>query len=443
MDAIFELYTCAQHVYMSDVPVTGRGACLFSMRSSHDLNMSFIVIYFLVKVVLFSIVTMEEQETSPSENDQVRKVISLPIPKDVGTDYNLERWWKGWQGDLERIKMHFESYIINRRAAGLEDPALIDNFLQHPVIRRVLPVVRMSVKPFVVNTKDNTIVVINCLGNIEHLKLARVLTSGELLMYYFVTAEYFFKQVLEQERRTGKMSGVTLIYDLFGLKVLDYLNPFSAIMQIFALGSTVIQEYYCELLTNLFIINPGPFVKFAFTLVKSLLVPRTLQKVRVLSGDSWKSKLCEYVSADALPVQFGGTWTEIQEGIDPLTCCTVNTPIQESLYFQPKQVKEYHTVHLKPRKLYEVDVQVQAGSTLFWQFFCTGKFTFTIIYKNNDGDDQPELMLPRLVMITPLGSEMPEEGTLLCKRTGIYTMEFASVGNSYFSTRLDYAYQVE
>ncbi|KRX40772.1 CRAL-TRIO domain-containing protein C34C12.6 [Trichinella murrelli] len=396
---MLELYTCAQHVYMSDVSVTGRGAVILTVK-----------------------ITMEEQETPPSENDQVRKVISLPIPKDVGTDYNLERWWKGWQGDLERIKMHFESYIINRRAAGLEDPALIDNFLQHPVIRRVLPVVRMSVKPFVVNTKDNTIVVINCLGNIEHLKLARVLTSGELLMYYFVTAEYFFKQVLEQERRTGKMSGVTLIYDLFGLKVLDYLNPFSAIMQIFALGSTVIQEYYCELLTNLFIINPGPFVKFAFTLVKSLLVPRTLQKVRVLSGDSWKSKLCEYVSADALPVQFGGTWTEIQEGIDPLTCCTVNTPIQESLYFQPKQV--------------------QAGSTLFWQFFCTGKFTFTIIYKNNDGDDQPELMLPRLVMITPLGSEMPEEGTLLCKRTGIYTMEFASVGNSYFSTRLDYAYQM-
>ncbi|KHJ42785.1 CRAL/TRIO domain protein [Trichuris suis] len=364
----------------------------------------------------------------------------IDLPDELNTEINLNRWLTGWQCDVEKIRPVLQSYVENRRAAGFDDPQFLKNFTENQYIKKVLPLTSISTTPMVVNEKDNSIVVINRLGGVDHHKVTLATTPRELLMFYFTIAEYFYQQVLEQEKRSGKPSGITLIYDYEGFNLLEYANPRSPTMQLFSLGAMLLQDYYCELLTAFYLVNASSWIKVILGIAKKLLHPRTLGKVHFITGDHMKEELPKRISLNALPVEYGGNWTECGPNVDPRTCCSVNKPITDELYFKPSIFPNKSRVWIPPNKKYCAVVTVtKGGCTLKWQFFVSSAVSFAVSYK--DGEES-RLLLPRLVICTPHGEKLPEEGSIFCDGTGKYALEFWNVSSTFFSLRLDLAYSL-
>uniref|UniRef100_A0A5S6Q192 CRAL-TRIO domain-containing protein n=1 Tax=Trichuris muris TaxID=70415 RepID=A0A5S6Q192_TRIMR len=269
-----------------------------------------------------------------------------------------------------------------------------------------------------------------------HVTLAT--TPRELLMFYFTIAEYFYQQVLEQEKRTGKPSGITLIYDYEGFNLLEYANPRSPAMQLFSLGTMLLQDYYCELLTAFYLVNATSWMKTVLGVAKTLLHPRTLAKVHLITGEHLRDELPKRISLNALPIKYGGNWREERSNVDPTSCCYINKPITDELYVKPSKLPNRFRIWVPPSKEHSTLITIaKGGYTLKWQFSVSSAVRFAVSYREGD---ESELLLPRLVICTPHGERLPEEGSVVCNRPGVYVLEFGNVSSTFFSLRLDFAY---
>uniref|UniRef100_A0A5S6Q8V3 CRAL-TRIO domain-containing protein n=1 Tax=Trichuris muris TaxID=70415 RepID=A0A5S6Q8V3_TRIMR len=382
------------------------------------------------------------QEAEQKEIDQFETTVGVRLPADMRTVHNVRRWLNGWQGDAKKIQLLLRGYLLNRRAAALEDPNLIEHYQQNVHVRKVLPYIRMSTRPMVINEMDNTVVIVNQLGGIDYHRLPKVVSVRDLLMFYFVTAEYAMKQVLLQERRSGQTSGLTLIYDFGGFQVKDYLNPYSPIMQTFALGAKMMQDYYCDLLTGLYLLNTGAVVKTVLLLAKTVLVPRTLNKLHIIHGDNGiRNLLRSNVSANSLPLAFGGTWTESDPAVGASSCCTLCRPLAQAPHYKVKHLRNTSAVTLRPSNLHTKRIGIKKGQRLLWSFATTGKVEFSV-YKS-DSENESTLLVPRMVLCTPLGMAFPDQGNVTCEQTGEYAIEFRNVHSSFHVVKVHYSWAVE
>ncbi|CDW57957.1 CRAL TRIO domain containing protein [Trichuris trichiura] len=382
-----------------------------------------------------------QKDAEEEEINEFEAKIGICLPADMRTVHNIRRWLDGWQRDARKIRKLLHSYMLNRKAAALEDPNLIEQYQQNIYVQKVLPYIRMSTRPMVINEVDNTVVIVNQLGGIDYHRFSKVISVRDLLMFYFVTAEYALKQVLLQEKRTGQSSGLTLIYDFNGFQVKDYLNPYSPIMQTFALGAKMLQEYYCELLNGLYVLNAGAVFKTVLLIAKTVLVPRTFNKMHIIHGSSGLQNLLMKISANALPLAYGGTWTETNPLLNVSSCCTLCKPLAQAPHYKAKRLPNSSAVTIKPSNLHIRRVKINKGQRLLWCFASTGKLEFSI-YKS-DKENELILIVPRMVLCTPLGMEFPDQGNVMCEQAGEYAIEFRNVHTSFFVIKVHYSWAVE
>ncbi|VDP27824.1 unnamed protein product [Soboliphyme baturini] len=201
---------------------------------------------------------------------ELKQILGDSLPADLNTDLNLKRWLNGYL---------LLTYAVNRRVAGLDSPSLLENVYENVYVKKLLVHLQISLKSMVVNEYDNSIVVVCLIDSVSYHDLARVVTPSEMLMYYFALTEYFFKQVLAREKATGRRSGLTFVFDVANFHVVDYVNPRSRFMQLFSLCASVIQDYYCDVLQRLCLLNCGYLLKAVLQLAKLVLVPLAFEKV--------------------------------------------------------------------------------------------------------------------------------------------------------------------
>ncbi|GJJ15655.1 hypothetical protein Clacol_009933 [Clathrus columnatus] len=73
-------------------------------------------------------------------------------------------------------------------------------------------------------------------------------------------------------------------------------------------GFQIAQDYYPEAMARLAIINAPASFTIIWAAVKPWLAPETIEKVVIL-GEDYKKYLLEYIDAENLPAEFGGTCT--------------------------------------------------------------------------------------------------------------------------------------
>ncbi|KRY19585.1 CRAL-TRIO domain-containing protein C34C12.6 [Trichinella patagoniensis] len=413
---------------------------------------------------------MTERNNEPKSVSDVvldfEQHIGIKLPEYFRTEFYVNRWRTGWKNDWNHIKQLIKSYLTNRTAAGLDDPELIEKWIELPCVARMLPYMRMSIRPMQINRTDNSITVIIMLGNIQFNKLPFVATSRDLTMFYFATGEYILRQVLQQERLTNVQSGVTLVYDLSGLNVMDYANPYSPIMQMFSVGAALIQEYYCDLLNGLYLLNAGTFVKVAVQIMKRVLVPRTLGKisgrvvvhllvilitigsisipvgVHIISGNETSCKLLQKVSKNVVPVAFGGEWTETNPQVHRTNCCTLNKTLPDSPLRKVLSLPDRTLISIKAQNDHSIIIKTEAKQTILWQLVTSGKIEFSIVHQLGDSTDDEDVVyvIPRLKIVTPLGSAMPDHGKVELNHPGQCIFYFRNVSSTFFRVRIDFAY---
>ena len=67
-----------------------------------------------------------------------------------------------------------------------------------------------------------------------------------------------------------------------------------------------LEAYYPETLRRAFLINAPLYARIGWAIVKTFMDPVTVSKVVIL-GTDYRGTLLEYIDADQLPVEFGGT----------------------------------------------------------------------------------------------------------------------------------------
>jgi hypothetical protein len=139
-------------------------------------------------------------------------------------------------------------------------------------------------------------------GSIDWPTVVNYLTNDELLYIHVWQFELAARKAEESSRKLGKqVETFTSIIDLTDLnlghrKGLDYTRAFS----------TLDQLYYPERMGRLFIVNAPRLFPFFWNICKKWIHPNTAAKIEVLGAD-FAEKLLEYIPADTLPEEYGGT----------------------------------------------------------------------------------------------------------------------------------------
>ncbi|CDW54099.1 CRAL TRIO domain containing protein [Trichuris trichiura] len=381
-------------------------------------------------------------EEGDEEINVFEAILGFKLPESLRTVHNVRRWTRLGNSDEESIKSFVSRYLEYRNAIGTENVDLLRTFMSNENVDCVIQYIRLSVKPMVVNTVDNSVVLICQPDKTDYHALASVITCRQLSMFYATLGEYFLQQVMTQEERSGKESGVTVIYDLEDFRITDYLNPYSPIIQMFRIGIALLQEYYIELLRNLIIVNSGSVVRVFLQLAKVFLLPKAFEKIQIISDRDMKESLLGSVSSDALPSLYGGSWKELDvENVNPLSCCTINRPIPEAA--ASCDIQAASRFSLGAGKTYSAKISATEGQTLRWIFKTSGKTEFAVTFTDPKGNGEVKLLIPRLCIVTPLPDKAPEVGSIHCKESGVYSLEFRNLKSTFFSVKISYGWVLE
>ena len=108
-----------------------------------------------------------------------------------------------------------------------------------------------------------------------------------------------------RERNGGRrVTGIVVIMDCEGL---GYGSLYKPALELLKVCSAQDAAHYPEGLHHLFVVNCPSMVTFAWSIVKGWVEPRVQKKLEFLGPDKTKAKLLEWIDAENLPEQLGGT----------------------------------------------------------------------------------------------------------------------------------------
>lgn len=132
--------------------------------------------------------------------------------------------------------------------------------------------------------------------------LSHGVTEQDAVMHNILMQEFLWKVIDPRPFPEGVM---LKIYDIKGISMSDVSGDVFNYMK--QLGE-VVAEYNPERIYQVFIVNPPSWFNFIWKLVSPLINPKTRERVHVLRGQKDIQKaLLEFVDAENLPVEFGGT----------------------------------------------------------------------------------------------------------------------------------------
>lgn len=137
--------------------------------------------------------------------------------------------------------------------------------------------------------------------SMEHF-VAHGVSEDDAVLHNILLQEFLWKVVDPRPFPEGVM---LKIYDIKGISMSDVSGDVFNYMK--QLGE-VVAEYNPERIYQVFILHPPSWFNFIWKLVSPLINPKTRERVHVLRGQKEIQKaLLEFVDADCLPVEYGGT----------------------------------------------------------------------------------------------------------------------------------------
>lgn len=398
---------------------------------------------------------------------QLRQELKGELPPDLDTELNLYRWIHGWSGNIREASQRFRTYIENRRAFHLDHAEFPDQFLSHPALLKYGLYFSFSLLPEAINPYDDSVVVVQKMENIDFHRMAKIMTCENFVALYFVVCERVFREILKKERETGRKSGLTIIYDLGNFPLWSYVNPNAPIHKIHKLCLHLLQDYYCDMLHRVYLVNAPTVLTIVLEIVKKFLNPMTQEKLVIIPD---KETLLKNAHPSVVPVFYGGNYKLTDEqvkkyaqlgfNLNSETCALVPRTVTDADHFVPRQFPvAMVTEHLKPKQKFEVELKTgkKKGSKLHWQFWVNSEVHFAVLRVGESkhvgasdshssqkaffSDGQRSLVFPRFILNTP---KLPEEGYIVCDEgPATYVLEFANHSTSWFSLKLEYAAYVE
>ncbi|VDM10847.1 unnamed protein product [Wuchereria bancrofti] len=176
--------------------------------------------------------------------EKIREIID-DIPDLFNTTFYLARWWRAYNGDLERIKRNMKDLFNHRRALGYDN-------IETDLLQTKLEITKKTFERFCISKialyrkMNNVCVFFQRMVTNDIDEITRVVPLSYVLHSYFIMQEAFTRAQLEAEKSTGKPAAVVSILDLSEINTAALLNPLSVSAQFVRLIVKIWADYFVE-----------------------------------------------------------------------------------------------------------------------------------------------------------------------------------------------------
>uniref|UniRef100_A0A8C3JRI8 SEC14-like protein 2 n=1 Tax=Calidris pygmaea TaxID=425635 RepID=A0A8C3JRI8_9CHAR len=208
---------------------------------------------------------------------------------------------------------------------------------------------------------------------------------------------------------------------------------------------SMFEENYPESLKRLFIVKAPKIFPVAYNLVKHFLSEDTRKKVVVL-GSNWKEVLQKYIDPEQIPVEYGGTLTDLDG--DPKCSSKINYggDVPQHYYVRDQLAQQYeHTVVVNRGSSHQVEYEILfPGCVLRWQFRSEGADVgFGVYLKTKIGERQRAGEMTEVYPNQRYNSHLvPEDGSLTCSAPGIYVLRFDNTYSYLHAKKVSYSVEL-
>ncbi|XP_044514814.1 SEC14-like protein 4 isoform X3 [Gracilinanus agilis] len=274
--------------------------------------------------------------------------------------------------------------------------------------------------------------------------LAELRNPDDYFLLRWLRARNFDLQKSEAMlRKLGKkIETFLIVFDLENLGLKHLWKPATEVYQEFF---SILDQNFPETVKNLIVVKAPKIFPIAFNLVKSFISEETRKKILIL-GANWKEELQKFINPDQLPAEYGGTLRDPDGNPKYLTKITYGGVVPKK-YTSQKQLKlQYeHTVSVNRGSSHQVEFEILfPGCVLRWQFMLDGPdIGFGIYLKTKMGERQKARemieVLPSQKFNSPL---VPEDGSLICSKPGVYVLRFDNTYSLVHSKEVSYTVEV-
>ncbi|XP_045145537.1 SEC14-like protein 4 isoform X2 [Echinops telfairi] len=208
---------------------------------------------------------------------------------------------------------------------------------------------------------------------------------------------------------------------------------------------TVVMVFDLEGLSLKHLWKPAVEVYQQFFAIVEANYPETL-KVLIGVRANWKQELLKYISADQLPVEFGGTLTDPDGNPKCLTKINYAGEVPKSYYLRNQVKMQYEHTELVGRgSSLQVENEILfPGCVLRWQFASDkGDIGFGVFLKTKMGERQRAGEMTEVLTSQRYNAHMvPEDGSLTCLKAGVYVLRFDNTYSLVHAKKISYTVEV-
>lgn len=360
-------------------------------------------------------ITLEEQAVI---DELKNRTISDVTPKMLEDETLFYRFAKARDFNLEDAESMLRKHIAWRKEMKID--TFLTDYKLPEVLEKYFP---SSVLGF---DKEGCVVRYTNFGRSDLKNLWYAVKKIDFYKYGILIVEEDIK-ISSQKAKKNEMYLMKSIYvhDLQGLSLANVTDKkfLEALLQY---AKTYVDNYP-EKVKYVIVINAPIYFSFMFSVLKPILPPIVIEKIRCYGTNGWKEALLELIDADELPAFLGGNKTDPDGDPSCKTFIKYPRPIPECYYFS--NIKKTLASDPNAQKLNvarsskeEICFDIKkADSCIAWEFETKNKdIGFAVYFKDNSSQDPVELI--------PYERTDTKNGFLKCKRVGIYTILF---DNSY------------
>ncbi|EYC45138.1 hypothetical protein Y032_0437g1453 [Ancylostoma ceylanicum] len=359
------------------------------------------------------------------------------------TDFNIfrfvmaaERQHRKEKEIIEAAANALNNHLRIRKALGLDNQP-VRSFDDNPLFQK-----KLMPKGEILDVHDskNRLLWYIEYATIAVESIANVLQSSLVCKYQFWQFEYMLRRVMEQERKTGRLSSIRHIIDMTGYEI----NPFT---MVFVTNGTLAYysqlfhyENYPELVTPIEIVNIAKWIHLPYKIAKAMMPAGFSDKFR-LHDSNFLEALIEDIDLECIPTTLGGK-------NESIACLGASKPSQSEHWTADEEVLNHlESFHIPARHHRHIAIEIHEPNTLSWYFRTDGDIFFGVFFEETCASKKDkELDLNSMEMVYPwlkLSAKLVHENdSITCERIGRYHIVFCNKHSWLSRRKIDICMQV-